>query len=343
MSSRCQEPGQTPVRPFCGHKSDLRRHALAVTIINYKTAEMTLDCVRSVLAAQDGLDLHVVVIDNRSDDGSVEQIEAWITRQDPAVPVTLLRSPTNSGFSGGHNQGFAAVPADWYFVLNSDAIVRPGALRALMEAAQEAPPETGLLSPLIEYEDGTLQNTCFRAPGPLSEFMRVAASAPVTALFRHRNVVLGPDPATSDIEWVTFAAVLLRAEMIDRIGPMDSGYFMYFEDAEYGCRARRAGWGIAQVRAARVLHLRGKSSPVKSLAAARKRLPGYFYAARTRFLYQRHGAGGLILANVLWYLGRAIAHLRPLTGKPIPPVNAAEARDIWINLRDPLGDPRAPQ
>jgi GT2 family glycosyltransferase len=122
---------------------------------------------------------------------------------------------------------------------------------------------------------------------------------------------------------------------------MDDGYFLYFEDTEYCLRAARAGWSVAYVPQARAVHFRGGSGPVKAMAAAKKRLPAYFYASRSRFLYQAHGTAGLWLANLAWLSGRGLAQLRRLAGKPVPPSNAAEARDIWINSLSPLGDRRA--
>lgn len=308
---------------------------LLVSIINYRTGAMTVDCIRSVLADLGDLDAEVVVIDNRSDDGSAELIEAWIAAQTPAVPVRLIRSSTNSGFSGGHNQGIAAGEADFYLVLNSDALVRPGFFQAMLDAAASAP-TAGLFAPRIEYDDGTQQISCFRLHSPASELIRAAASGPVTGVLHRHDVPLQMPPRDDQIGWASFACILLRGAMIKAIGPMDEGYFLYFEDVEYCMRARRAGWGITYVPDARAVHFRGGSGPVKALERERKRLPGYYYASRTRFLYQAHGWGGLIAANLLWHLGRGLAVLRQLAGKPVPQSNQHEARDIWTHALSPL-------
>jgi hypothetical protein len=91
-----------------------------------------------------------------------------------------------------------------------------------------------------------------------------------------------------------------------------------------------------------MVHFRGGSGPVKALEHARKRMPGYFYASRARFFYQAHGQGGLILANLLWCLGRVFTQFRRLAGKPVRPAVQGEARDIWINILNPLGPRLAP-
>jgi N-acetylglucosaminyl-diphospho-decaprenol L-rhamnosyltransferase len=123
---------------------------------------------------------------------------------------------------------------------------------------------------------------------------------------------------------------------------MDEGYFLYFEDAEYCLRARRAGWRIRREPRAVAVHFRGGSGPVKSLARARQRLPAYYYSSRARFFYQAHGTAGLLAANGLWTLGRGLAALRRLAGRSGDNLRQREARDIWINALNPLGPRHAP-
>lgn len=317
---------------------------IAVSIINYRTGAMTLDCIRSVLtdAEASRLPIEIAVIDNRSDDGSAEEIEAWIVAQDPPVPVRLVRSATNAGYSGGHNQGLATTTAPYLLILNSDALLCPGCLAAL-HAAMEADPRLGLLAPRLEWPDGAGQISAFRLPTPVSEIIRGAASGPVTKRLARADIPLGLDPAPADIGWVSFACVLVRRAMVDEIGPMDDGFFLYFEDTEFCARAARAGWRIGYLPEARAVHLRGGSAPVKRLAKARKRLPAYYYASRTRCFRLLHGRAGPLTANLGWALGRLIARLRPLMGAAVPPATEAEWRDIWTNFWRPLGPSHAPR
>ena len=314
---------------------------ILISIINFRTGDLTIQCIQSVLADIEGINGLVTVVDNLSEDGSAEQIEAWIAEQPEGTPVRLIRSATNSGFSGGHNQGIAAAEADYYLVLNSDAILRPGFLRTMLDTAR-AHPRCGFLAPLIEYDDGGIQNSCFRFHGPMSELIRSARAGPVTKLFQRYDVALGPDPDPTQIRWASFACILVNGAMVREIGPMDEGYFLYFEDVEFCLRGHRAGWDIRQERAAKAVHFRGGSGPVKTLYKQRARLPRYYYSSRTRFLYQAHGLLGVIAANLLWHLGRMIKSLYVLTGRPMGRMTKSEWRDIWINVTRPLGARFAP-
>lgn len=314
---------------------------VVVSIINYRTGDLTIASVQSALTALGSRQGDIVVVDNASDDGSAEQIQRWIDETgDPRL--RLVRSETNSGFSGGHNQGIAAVPnADWYLILNSDALLRDDFFDVLLREAV-ADTTSGFFAPQLEWEDGTPQNSCFRFAGPASELMRGAQTGPVTRLFCHRIGTLALPPDDNQIEWASFACILLRGDMVRQIGPMDQGYFLYFEDGAYCLRARRKGWRIRYVPKARAVHFRGGSGPVKKMQVEKRRLPGYYWRSRTRFLRQAHGPLGPLLGNLAWIMGRSIAHLRIFTGRSVPKSHDHEWRDIWLGIFDPLAPDRGP-
>lgn len=312
---------------------------IGVSLINYKTGQLTIDCVTSALASATGLPVEIVIVDNFSNDGSAEQIADWIATLPEGAPVTLVRSEENTGFSGGHNIGIAALPqADWVFLLNSDCTVTPGFFPELHAALAGADARTGIVAPQIEDQHGEIHISNFRFHHPVSELIRGARTGAVTRIFKRWDVPLDVPANVADIGWVSFAGVALRRQMIERIGPMDEGYFLYFEDAEYCLRARHNGWKTEQALAARMIHFKGGSGPVKSLERAKKRLPGYLYESRTRFFRQAYGPLGPLAANLLFLTGRLIANLRRLLGKPAPAANAREARDIWINFTRPLAE-----
>lgn len=315
---------------------------LLISIINYRTGPMTIQCVESVMTDIGDISARVVVVDNASGDGSADLIQDWIDGLETPVPVELVRSPTNTGFSGGHNQGIKAGKSEFYLLLNSDAVVSKGFFAALIGAARTAPNSVGLIAPRLAGPDNETQISCFRFPTPVSEFSRAIRTGFVSRILQNYEVAIGTDPDPSEIEWASFASILLRGDMIDDIGLMDEGYFLYFEDAEYCLRARRAGWGFGYAPAATTVHFRGGSGPVKALAASKKRMPRYYYLSRTRFFYQAYGRPGLLAANAAWYLGRALAQFRRLAGQIVHPMCEREASDIWIGASSPLAESGSP-
>ncbi|MEL6196451.1 MAG: glycosyltransferase family 2 protein [Pseudomonadota bacterium] len=316
---------------------------LVITMINYRTPAMTIDCAKSVLAHGGDVDFRLVLIDNNSGDGSADEIAAWIETLPAGHPVILVRSEENTGFAGGHNLGIGAVPgAAFYMPLNSDATIRPEAL-AIMLGAMKREPDIGCLGPALLNSDGDVEISAFRHHSPLSELIRAAATGPVTRLLQKHVVALPLPPDPARVEWVSFACVMIRREVLETIGLLDDGYFMYFEDADYCWKVKRAGWRIVYRPDAEIVHFRGGSSPVKTLAKARRRLPKYFYASRARLLHRFYGRLGLLAANLLWHAGRLIARSRALVGKESPQAVEHEALDIWTNFLDPTGDRHAPR
>jgi len=311
-------------------------YQLAVVIINYKTPEMLIDCLESLLPEMQGINAKIVVVDNFSQDNSLLLIQQWIDEKAVGDLVMLVASADNSGFSGGNNTGISAINAAYYLLLNSDTLVRKGAIALMLNAAVDHP-EVGLISPRLEWPDATPQESCFRFHTPVSQLIGSANTGLITDLLKKYNVPYAVSNQLGFYDWTSFACVLVRAEVFKEVGLMDDGYFMYFEDVAFAYYAQQAGWKILNVPDAHVVHLRGGSSPLKSQAKLRKRLPRYYYESRTRFFYQVYGRFGLLLANMFWMLGYGVSLLRSLLSSSfVPSTSDCQWRDIWINFLNPL-------
>jgi hypothetical protein len=309
---------------------------LAIIIINYKTPGLVIDCLCTLLPELELINSKVVIVDNDSADDSVTALCQWISENDLVDKVKLIPSKHNSGFSGGNNEGLKSVKADYYLLLNSDTLLRKGSISKLLDAAKQNP-DAGLISPRLEWKDETPQESCFRFHTPFSELISSAATSFVTRILSS-FIVAQPVVQKSDYyQWTSFACVLIRSEVLEQIGLMDDGFFMYYEDVEFCYRAKKNGWRILNVPEARVVHLRGGSSPVKSNKKLRKRLPRYYYESRTRYFYLVYGYSGLFAANALWSIGWLIALLRTSTSKSYElKISKYQWKDIWINFFTPL-------
>jgi GT2 family glycosyltransferase len=312
---------------------------IAAVILNYRTPALVVDCLASLEGEWKTCpSLLAVVVDNASGDDSADRIAAAVEERGWSEWVRIVRAVENGGFSAGNNLGIRSAQADVYWLLNSDTIVRPGALRELLRGLKERP-DAGLLSPRLEWPDGMPQPSCFRFLRPPTELVRTAATRHVTEFLRKYETTLPVPEAPIEPEWTSFASVLIRRWVFDRIGQLDEGYFMYYEDVDFCRRARQAGIAIVHWPSARVVHLQGQSSDVKKVTIERKRRPAYFYAARARYYAKFHGRPGLWAANLYWYMGWMIALLRELVSKRVPYACQREPRDIWINWRNPLAPP----
>lgn len=320
--------------------SSVERFRLAIIILNYRTPQLVIDCLKSLENQVEVGQDQVIVVDNASGDDSVERLQQTITDHQWFSWVKLLPSAVNDGFSAGNNLGMKAVEAEAYLLLNSDTIVRPNAISCLLEA-WKTHPQVGLISPRLEWPDGTPQISCFRYHSPMSQLIDAAATGPLTKLLQNYDVPIAVSNLPFEPQWTSFACVLVRREVIEDIGFMDEGYFMYFDDVDYCRRVHQAGWQILHWPEARVVHLRGGSSSVKSDMAARRRPRPYLYASRARYFAKFYGITGLWLTNILWLVGRSVSWVRELAGNKTPHTCEGQAQDIWMNCLTPLNSSQA--
>lgn len=310
---------------------------VAAIVLNYRTPEMTIECLRSLAVEIAGDPSRCAVcVDNASGDDSIPLIRAAIEEHGWDHWLTLIESQTNLGFAGGNNLGIESVEAEHYLLLNSDGRLRPGALSQML-ATLEANPRVGAVGPRLEWPDGDAQTSCFRYRTPLTEFLEAAGTGVLDRLLRKRLVPIGVPEQVTDSPWLSFACILVRGEVIDQIGLLDDGYFMYFEDIDYARRMRRAGWRLMHDPAARVVHLRGGSSAVKAAIKNRARVPRYYYESRSRYFAKFYGGRiGLAFTNACWLAGRTIALAREVVERRQRGACELEAFDNWTNFLSPL-------
>lgn len=290
-----------------------------VVSLNYRTADMTLRSVRAALAAMQGLDAELVVVDNASADGSDARIAQALAEEDWAqgAPVRLLCSPVNGGFGAGNNLGIRAQMSDGgapdvVYLLNSDAFPEPDAIRALLRQL-EAHPKAGIAGSRILGEDGETHMTAFRFPSLWSELEGAARSGPVSRLLAHRRVPLDVPQRVTPVDWLAGASMMLRRDMLEQVGLFDETFFLYFEETDLCRRAAAAGFEVLYVPESRVMHV-GSVSTGKGRWA---RIPGYWLDSRWHYFSKAHGRGYAMAATLMHGLGGALWRVRRLVqGKP---------------------------
>lgn len=301
---------------------------LAIIIINYRTPYLIGDCLDSLKGQVDSKLDEVVIIDNDSGDGSDVKIEQHILERGYREWVSILRSSTNNGFSAGNNNGINSVDAKFYLLLNSDTLLKPKAIQALL-AAMQLYPDAAIIGPRLESPEGKQQESCFRYRKPTDELFYAAKTGIIEKILGYRGSAYPPSNEPMRPEWISFACVLIRKEVFRRVGLMDENYFMYFEDMDYCHRVKKAGLTILHYPKACVVHIHGGSSKINNLAIARRRMPDYWYASRSHYYRKHYGWRGYLLANLCWYIGRSISIVREFLWLKKPHTYEKEWLDIW--------------
>ena len=295
---------------------------LIVVIVNYRTPDLTIDCLRSLVSEVRSLPgTRVVVTDNDSGDSSVEQIGAAIETEGWSDWASFQPLDRNGGFAYGNNAALRPIlqstnPPPYFLLLNPDTIVRPGALQALVDFMDEHP-EVGIAGSRLENPDGTPQHSAFRfhtIPSELDYGLRIGV---ISKLLKRWDVAPPISEDACQTDWVAGASMIIRREVLEAAGLMDEGYFMYYEEMDFCLQANRAGWSCWYVPKSRVVHLVGQSSGVTDTKRPPKRLPQYWFDSRRRYFLKNHGWLYAALADASWASGFALWRLRrALQGKP---------------------------
>ncbi len=272
-------------------RSASRPPSVCVLILNYNGWRDTVECLESVFRLRYPR-MQVVVCDNRSGDGSLERIAEWARGERPApataaglpgageppvagpvpyvvldraaaeaggapadVPLVLVQNGSNRGFAAGNNVGLRyalARGADYAWLLNPDTVVDPGALDALVAAA-EARPNAGMVGGrLLHYDQPARLQAA--GGGTLTRWNGMSRACGEGA---------GQPPAER-MTYVHGACMLVRMEVARTVGLMDERYFLYSEEVDWCLRASRAGWTMAYAQECRVWHKEGTSVGVRS-------------------------------------------------------------------------------
>lgn len=265
---------------------------ISAIVVSYNTREMTLDCLRTLDAELRGSETEIIVVDNASQDGSVEAIRAEFPQ------VRVLASASNEGFGAANNRAIKEARGRYFLLLNSDAFPRLGAIGKLVQFLEEHP-EVGTVGPRLLNEDGTLQQSCFRFPTPGQSWIE---NLWITALFPEHSRLGDYRRWAHDsarvVEWIVGACMLVRREVVEQVGGFDEAFFLYAEETDWQRRIRDGGWEIAFTPTAEVTHLGGASG-----ASEKARINRHFFESLDRYERKHHGLAGLISLRCAMIVG----------------------------------------
>jgi GT2 family glycosyltransferase len=242
-----------------------------VVIVAHNAGGLLGEAVASAVA-QAGAG-HVWVMDAESTDQSVDALRAQHHDQGSALHVLQV---ANAGFAAANNRGIQGTSSPFVLLLNPDAVLSPGALAAMVATAQ-AHPQAGVVGALVLNDDGSVQ------AGSFGRFPSFAGTVGlrlwrVVQLLRG-NLRSSPKAPNSTIvvDWVTGAGMLVKRAAIADVGPMDEGFFLYYEDIDWCRRMRARGWEVLLEPKARVVHHSGGSATSPATIAEAYRTSFYRY------------------------------------------------------------------
>jgi N-acetylglucosaminyl-diphospho-decaprenol L-rhamnosyltransferase len=229
---------------------------ISILIVTWNSERWIERCLRSIPAACAGLRFEVIVYDNASEDSTLQRV--------PSEDIRIVRGVANDGFAAGTNRAFSGSRGKYVFLLNPDCELAPGAVTSLMEF-MASHPNAAAAAPLLEGDSGDSQRnfqlrrlpTVAALAAEALLFDKIFPKNRVTSNYRYHDLDLSKPQR---VEQPAAAALLVRRDVFDEVGPLDEHFSpAWFEDVDYCRRLAEAGKELYVVPAARARHYGGAS------------------------------------------------------------------------------------
>lgn len=275
---------------------------ITVSIVSYNTRDLLRACLQALRERQGAGEavLQIIVADNASHDGSLEMV------QQEFPEVEAFGTGSNLGFGRAHNLCFERARGRYFFVLNSDTEIEPGALSILRDF-MDANPTVGAAGGQLVWPDGSPQTSYGSDPELLGIFYEQTFLGGVAARLRPAKESESPAEDTGEpreVEQVCGACQFVRSTAYRQVEGYDPAYFMYHEDVDLNIRLRRAGWRVFYVPAARIRHHLGGSS--QRDWRTRARMVSALNWSRYYYYYRYEGAWRGNLLKSFFVLGAGL-------------------------------------
>lgn len=230
---------------------------ISVVIVNYNVRHYLEQCLTSLLSALTGFSSEVIVVDNNSADGSCSMV------RDRFPSVTLISNNHNPGFATATNQGLRIAVGKYLLLLNPDTVLPVNAISAVLDFMNNTPNAGASGLRMIDGRGRFLPESKRGLPTPAAAFFRVSG---IYRLFPRSSFVnryyMGDKSSDNiqKIEVLTGAFMLIRKEVLEKVGLLDEEYFMYGEDIDLSYRITSAGFSLYYLPEPTIIHYKGEST-----------------------------------------------------------------------------------
>jgi GT2 family glycosyltransferase len=291
----------------------------SVIVPTRDTRELTLRCLGTLESAMaDGVE--VVVVDDGSGDGTAAAV------RDRFAAALVLRHEAAHGFTASANEGLDRARGDILLLLNSDTEVEPVALSGLADAFA-ADPRLGVASPRLLDRGRTPQWSGGATP-TLSWLLLLASGLPAAlhGVPGYRRLRLLARGSRGRIDWVTGAAMAIRRQAWEEVGPFDTRFRFFAQDLDFCSRARDAGWRVRLVEEAQVVHVGGATIGRHPGSTRRGSHPGLLWTDLLLWAEKSRGRRWALAASRCLALG---GHVRLLARAAVLSLLPSRRRAGW--------------
>jgi len=229
---------------------------ISIVLISYNGREFIEDCLRTTVESLGNTSPEIIVIDNASGDGTTEIIESKFPQ------ARIIKNKTNLGFARAVNQGLEAASGEYILLLNQDTRIRGDAIPKLARKLK-SDPRLGTIGPRFVGFDGKLQYSARAFPryrDLFFEYTGLACLFPRSKIFSRWKMGWFDHVTESEVDQPMGAALMVRREVVDKIGLFDESFGIFFNDVDYCRRVIEAGYKNLYYPEAVIEHFVGGST-----------------------------------------------------------------------------------
>jgi GT2 family glycosyltransferase len=321
----------------------------SIIIVSFNTRDLLRECLLTLQRDASDVSYEKIVIDNASGDGSAEMVAAEFP------DARLVKSEVNLGFAAANNLGFEIARGRYLVLLNSDAFLRPGALRLSIDH-MNGNPNVGLAGGMLVGRDDILEPSARMFPSLLNELLvlsGIAMKYRTSRFFGRADYTWADSASAAPVDWVSGAYCIIRRAVLNRTGVFDERFFFYYEEVDLCKRIKAAKNEVWYWPDIVIVHLGGESA--KTMKTDKVSFIGsqlVTWRMRAKLLYYRkhHGALGVWSAMLLetwWNRVRALRNVLSHSEGSRAKIAQSKAlvammRQAWVDTRRGTASPPHP-
>jgi len=283
-----------------------RKKSVWILLLNWRNAPDTIACLDSIMACVDSEISGVIICDNGSEDGSIEEFQNWQdnnkvsskhfkydragfidlskqANQGNGLPVYIIDNGNNLGFAAGNNIGLEYLKGyedfDYVFLLNNDTLVQDRTVSALVEEFSNDP-KLGLCGSKVVYEHTRNKVQAYGGATFNKWFGRAVNIGSMQDSATNEN----KEQVVSKLDYILGAAMMISKPCLMQVGNMEERYFLYYEEIDWAVRIKKANFSLGYAPKSVVYHKEGASIGSSFDKSNRSLLSTYYLtASKVRF------------------------------------------------------------
>ncbi|MFM8243908.1 MAG: glycosyltransferase family 2 protein [Crocinitomicaceae bacterium] len=238
------------------------KHTLSIIIVNYNVEYFLEQCLNSVYNAIEGINAEVFVVDNNSVDNSIEMVKAKFPS------VKCIENKVNVGFSKANNQAILESNSEFILLLNPDTVVEESTFRKVIDFMKNHPDAGGLGVRMVDGKGRFLPESKRGLPTPAVAFYKIFGLSKLfkkSPKFNRYHLGYLAENKNHEVDILSGAFMLMRAEALEKVGLLDETFFMYGEDIDLSYRIQLGGWKNYYCSDTTIIHYKGESTKKSSV------------------------------------------------------------------------------